>query len=41
MKNLDPHLKLERAGTHHDALDDAVHQALHLQKISKNLDICL
>ncbi len=33
VKALYPHVKLERIGTHHNALDDAKSQALHLIKI--------
>jgi exodeoxyribonuclease VIII len=39
MKNLAPHVLIERTGTHHDALDDAVSQALHLQVIGKYLEL--
>jgi hypothetical protein len=33
MKNRTPGIKLERIGTHHNALDDAISQAKHLQRI--------
>jgi exodeoxyribonuclease VIII len=33
IKNLYPEIKLERIGTHHNALDDAIYQATHLIKI--------
>lgn len=33
MKNRTPGIKLERIGTHHNALDDAISQARHLQAI--------
>lgn len=33
MKNLAPHIKMEREGTHHNALADAISQAKHLQRI--------
>lgn len=33
LKNMAPDVKLQRLGTHHDALDDAHSQALHLQQI--------
>jgi exodeoxyribonuclease VIII len=35
VKGLYPHIKLERAGTHHNALDDAVSQAQHLMAMLK------
>jgi inhibitor of KinA sporulation pathway (predicted exonuclease) len=34
---LRPSIKLERVGTHHNALDDAKSQALHLMKILEAL----
>lgn len=37
MKSLFPDVKLERAGTHHNALDDAISQADHLVRIMKAL----
>lgn len=37
MKSLYPSVKLEREGTHHNALDDAIHQAKHLQKIFREI----
>lgn len=33
LKNLHPEIKREREGTHHNALDDAKYQALHLMDI--------
>jgi len=33
LKNLRPDIQLERTGTHHNALDDAKCQAIHLMKI--------
>jgi len=41
LKNLAPSIKLERQGTHHQALDDAVCQAKHLIKIVEHLGITL
>lgn len=39
VKNLYPHIKPpERQGTHHNALDDARHQAAHLREILKYLE---
>lgn len=38
MKNLTPHVPIQREGTHHDALDDAITQARHLQAIWRELD---
>ncbi len=35
VKNLNKNIKLEREGTHHNALDDAKSQALHLIEIFK------
>lgn len=35
LKSLFPDVKLERAGTHHNALDDAASQAYHLLRIMK------
>lgn len=35
VKNLAPEIKLERAGVHHNALDDAISQAKHLQAIAR------
>ena len=40
MKSLFPDVKLEREGTHHNALDDAIYQAKHLQLIHKELARC-
>mgnify|MGYP001072827238 CR=1 FL=1 len=36
VKNMNKHIKLERVGTHHNAVDDAKSQALHLIKILKS-----
>jgi exodeoxyribonuclease VIII len=33
MKSLAPHIKMEREGTHHNALSDAISQAKHLIRI--------
>jgi 3' exoribonuclease, RNase T-like len=41
LKNLAPSIKLERQGTHHQALDDAACQAKHLIKIVEYLGITL
>jgi exodeoxyribonuclease VIII len=37
LKSLAPDIKMERAGTHHNALDDAKSQALHALKIFQHL----
>lgn len=37
MKSLHPNVKLEREGTHHNALDDAIYQAKHLQMIMRGV----
>lgn len=37
LKDFAPHLKMERAGTHHNALDDAKTQALHALKVLSHL----
>jgi hypothetical protein len=37
LKNLYPEIKMERTGTHHDALDDARSQALHACAIFKHM----
>lgn len=39
VKNLAPAIKLERVGTYHSAVDDAISQALHLQKIFDHLNL--
>jgi len=39
IKNLAPHIKLERVGTHHNALDDAKSQALHLINLYEELGL--
>ena len=36
IKNMFPHIKLNRIGTHHNAVDDAESQALHLIEILAN-----
>lgn len=41
MKNIAPHVPFVRSGTHHDALDDAITQAKHLQAIAADLEIAL
>jgi exodeoxyribonuclease VIII len=33
IKSMDPTIKIERTGTHHNALDDAESQAMHLLKL--------
>lgn len=38
VKALYPHISMERAGTHHNALDDAISQARHLQAIMRDHD---
>lgn len=40
MKSLFRTVKLEREGTHHNALDDAIHQAKHLQLINREIAKC-
>jgi DNA polymerase III epsilon subunit-like protein len=37
LKNLLPHVKMDRVGEHHNALDDAKSQALHAIKLLKEL----
>lgn len=37
LKNLAPDVKLVRQGVHHNALDDAVSQALHMQQVVAHL----
>jgi len=37
-KNIFPEIELNREGTHHNALDDAKNQALHLIKINKHIN---
>jgi exodeoxyribonuclease VIII len=37
IKSLFPNIKIERKGTHHNALDDAEHQANHLIEIFKSM----
>lgn len=38
LKALFPHITLPREGTHHNALDDAIHQALHAMLILKEIE---
>jgi len=38
LKELHPHIKIERQGTHHNALDDATTQAQHLMQILKGMN---
>ena len=38
LKNLRPEIKMDRAGTHHNALDDATAQALHAIQILKAME---
>jgi exodeoxyribonuclease VIII len=40
-KNLAPEIKLVRKGDHHNALDDAISQAKHMQEITDHLGIHL
>lgn len=37
VRKIGPTVDFERAGTHHNALDDACHQALHLQRVMARL----
>lgn len=39
LKNTAPHIKLERIGTYHNALDDALSQAKHMQQVVKYLGL--
>jgi len=39
VKSLAPSIKLERVGTYHAAVDDAISQAMHLQKILAHLNL--
>ncbi len=39
LKSLAPHIKLERQGTYHQALDDAISQAKHMQQVVKYLKL--
>lgn len=39
LKSLAPGLKIERSGVYHNALDDAVDQARHMQRIVRSLGI--
>lgn len=41
MKNLAPDIKMDRIGTHHNAIDDAVSQANHLIAVYKHLGLVL
>lgn len=41
VKNLAPHVKLVRQGEHHNALDDARSQAMHLMDIVQNTTLTL
>lgn len=38
MKNLHPEIMMEREGTHHNALADAISQAKHLQRIMNHVN---
>ncbi len=38
LKSLYPEIKLERSGTHHNALDDAISQANHLMSIFSHIN---
>ena len=37
VRKIGPPVECERTGTHHNALDDACHQALHLQRVMRRL----
>ena len=37
VRKVGPTVEFERTGTHHNALDDACHQALHLQRVMARL----
>lgn len=37
VRKIGPRVEFERSGTHHNALDDARHQALHLQLVLKRM----
>lgn len=39
MKNMAPEVELERVGTHHSAVGDAISQAMHLQAVLRHLGI--
>lgn len=39
LKNLNPNIKHERTGTHHNALDDAIFQAEHAVKILASMGV--
>ena len=39
LKNLMPELRAERVGAHHSALDDALTQAIHMQKLVAKLGL--
>lgn len=39
IKNLRPDIEIERTGTHHNALEDAKSQAIHLMKLSEVLGL--
>lgn len=41
IKNLAPHIKVVRQGTHHNALDDALTQAEHMERIVAELGLRL
>jgi len=41
LKSLAPEIAIERAGTHHSALDDAVSQAQHMQRVVAHLGLVL
>lgn len=41
LKNLAPHIKMARVGTHHNALDDAISQAHHLMDIVQSTTFTL
>ncbi len=39
LKSLTPHVRMERTGTHHNALDDAISQAGHLGAVRRELAV--
>lgn len=41
IKSLAPSVKVPRTGTHHNAIDDAKSQALHLQQLATHLNLAL
>lgn len=41
LKNLAPDVEISREGTYHDALDDAITQARHMQRVVQHLGIVI